>query len=391
MALLAKKIILIVIAIMLAFAVFYPVNSYGVKYEIVQFDPNYQPPAGVFSGGRSQMTGMIMSEIRSNFAFAGTTIRVVSQVGATNAGDQVNTIRYLPSNATSFIGGRMGRAYTTACYGCNWPSRPATGFVFGSSFNGNPAFNNSSGYARAAGQTGAHEAGHGLNASHTNINTEKMKAGSTGAQKAGTPRHFSPGNQSRMLSAVRSGGSHPATGGKESVTLVFSHDEIERDLLETLEDPFTMIVEFVNMNPDWNLGYMNEAGEFIQLTALPSGTFQLKGGRGFEFMIRNAMDPSLVYSLSTSGAALMAGAPRNPSDALVPLMSTMYFGQANLDFTTPFGPVHMELFAEGTNGFAKIPQQIPTLQHWGMILLLLVLMGFAIHRLRVRTLRARTY
>jgi hypothetical protein len=283
----------------------------------------------------------------------------------------------------------MGRAYTSACYGCNWPDRPATGFVFGSSFNGDPAFNNSSAYARAAGQTGAHEAGHGLNATHTTNNTEKMKSGSTPGQKAGTNRHFSPGNQERMLSAVRAGGSHPATGGKESVTLVFSHDELYRDPLETLEDPFTMVVEFVNFNPAWQLGYMNTAGAFIPLTGLSTGTFQLKGGRGFEFAVRNVMDPTMVYTLSASGAAIMAGLMHDPSHALVPLMTSPYFSQVMLDFFTPLGPVHMELYAQGTNGFAKIPQDIPTLQYWGMILLLLIIMGFAIYRLRARTSEAR--
>lgn len=390
MAPLSKRVILLFTAIVLAVAVFYPVNSYGVKYELVQFDPNWQPPPGVFSGGRSQATGMIMSEIRSNFGFAGSTIRVVSQVGATNAGDQVNTIRYLPSNSTSFIGRRMGRSYTSACYGCNWPSRPATGFVFGSQFN-DPAFNNSSAYARAAGQTGAHEAGHGLNASHTTIMTEKMKDGSTPGQKAGTKRHFSPGNQERMTSAVRAGGSHPATGGKESVTLVFSHDELGRDPLETLEDPFTMVVEFVNSNSAWQLGYMNDVGEFTPLTALPTGTFQLKGGRSFEFAVRNVMDPSQVFTLSASGAAIMSGMLQDPANALVPLMSDPYFSQVMMDFLTPMGPVHMELYAQGTNGFAKIPQVIPTLQYWGMILLLLILMGFAIYRLRVHACKAKAY
>ncbi|MFH1754677.1 MAG: hypothetical protein ABIA59_03140 [Candidatus Latescibacterota bacterium] len=385
-----RQVLLYAAVLMLALGMIFPTDGHAIKYELVQFDPNFQPPPGVFSGGRPQATGMILSHIRSNFDFAGTTIQVVTSVGATGAGDQVNTIRYIPSNSTGYISGRLGRPYTSACWGCQFRSRPGTGFVFGSEFNADPAMNNSSAYARAAGATGAHEAGHGLNASHTTGGSDKMKKGSTGTEKAATDRDFTTGNQARMLSAVRAGTAAPAGGGKERITCVFSHNETSWDPTIKWEDPFTMVLDYLIDTPDWQLGFINHVGEFILIGGEMSGLAQIRGGGDYEFAVRSVLDPLMVCPISTYGASLVAGPLNNPEDAVVPLVDEPYFGQLLMDFMTPMGAVHVELFAEGKNGFLKPPPgEIPTLQHWGMILLLLILMGFAVYRIRIKASRVR--
>lgn len=386
------KLLFVSLVLVLSVVMLYPVDSCAVKYELVQFDPGWQPPAGVFSGGRSQATGMILSHIRSNFSFAGTTIQVVTQLGATNAGDQVNTIRYIGSNSTSYISGRLGRPYTSAAWGCNFGGSPGTGFVFGSEFNSDPdASNNSAGYARAAGATGAHEAGHGLNATHTTGGSDKMKVGSTGAEKANTERNFTPANRARMISAVRAGTAAPKTKGKESVTLVYSHDRLDLDPTRKLEDRLGMLVwTYIPADfESWDFGYITHTGDFLLLLegGAPEGVVEMRAGTSYDFAIRSRLDPTQVFPLSDWGASLPAGIAQNPDDAIYPVVTEPYTNQMFLDFNTPMGALHLELMAEGTNGFYKEPEQIPTLQHWGMILLLLVLMGFAIYRIRMRAIR----
>lgn len=385
----------VVLVLLLAASMLYPADSCAVKYELVQFNPSFNPPPGVFSGGRSQATGMILSHIRSNFDFAGTTIQVVSTVGATNAGDQVNTIRYVGSNSTAFISSRLGRPYTSACWGCQFRSSPQTGFVFGGEFNSDPAMNNSSAYARAAGATGAHEAGHGLNATHTTGGSDKMKKGSTGTEKAVTERDFTPGNTARILSAVRAGTAAPKkVATKERITCVFAHNELgvgPPPSIPWWEDPFTMRLDYLMDNFDFEFGYINHVDNFILLGPEVGGLAEIRGGGDYEFAVRSVVDPTQVFAISDWGFSNVTGTIIPPEESVAPVVAEPYFNAMMLDFFTPMGSVHVDVYAEGMNGFLKPPISggIPTLQHWGMILLLLILMGFAVYRIRMKAVRAR--
>ena len=370
-----------------------PAPAQAIKYEVVVFDPNWQPPPGVYSGGRAQATAAILDHIQSNFAFAGTTIQVGSQAPAsTGANDRVNTVKFVPSNSTAFFSHRGDADWKTAAWGVTYGKDEH--YVFGSNFNNSPALNNSSAYTRAAAGTAGHELGHGLNASHTGIMSEKMCSAATAGEKAATDRNFSPGNQARMKSAASAGGAAPGARGKESITVVYSQLPATADPLKIQEEKWYVNATFEILNSQWDFGYLNTAGNFIVLGDIDSFfDVQLFGGVTYEFALRNKLDPTNIYALSTSGQAVLSGLAYPPEQAVAPPMSPAdgpYFGQVDLIFNTMMGPVPVTMFAGTGNGFAKLQlySNIPVLQNWGMILLVLILLAFAAYRIRTRTKKA---
>jgi hypothetical protein len=391
---LLKTLCSVALLTILGLAFLVPGPARAIKYEVVVFDPNWQPPPGVYSGGRAQATGAILDHIQSNFAFAGTTIQVGSQAPAsTGANDRVNTVKFIPSNSTAFFSHHGDDDWKTAAWGVTYDNE--THYVFGGDFNKAAALNNSSAYTRAAAGTAAHELGHGLNATHTGNKSDKRCSAASAAEKAGTNRDFTDGNQARMKAAASAGGAVPGHRGKESITIVYSQLPTTADPLEIQEEKWYVNVTFEILSAEWDFGYLNAAGNFIDLGDIDSFfDVQLFGGVAYEFAVRNKADETAIYALSTSGQANLGGALYPPELAVAPPMSPAdapYFGQANLIFNTMMGPVQVFLSAEGpNNGFAKLQSNsnIPVLQNWGMILLVLILLAFAAYRIHSRMKRA---
>ncbi|NIM20160.1 MAG: IPTL-CTERM sorting domain-containing protein [Candidatus Latescibacteria bacterium] len=382
-------------------SVMIPTAAQAIKYEVVVFDPNFQPPPGVFSSGRSQATRMILDHIRSNFSWADTTVQVgTSAPPSTGANDAVNTVKILDSYSTSYFSHRGDADWQTEAWGVTYGDDEH--YAFGRDFNSSAPFqsaNASNEYARGMGGTIAHELGHGLNATHTGNMSDKMCSAATAGEKAITDRSFTLANQARMRSAANAGGAAPAGGrGRERVTVVYSHLPPGVDPTIKQEDKWYVNVTIEMLDPAYDFGYINSAGNFIRLEDIDSFfDVQLFGGVTYEFALRDKLDITAVYPLSHYGEAIPGGMVFPPTEAVAPILDDLYFGEMDLWFEIPTGPmesaptvpVNVHLSTEGNNGFVKLPYtQIPMLQHWGMVLLALILIGFAIYRIRARTAKS---
>lgn len=355
---------------------------------VVEFDPAWEPPPGVFSGGRAQATSAILSQIRSKYGWAGTTV----QVGPTGGTNNI-TIKYVPTHASSYINsmgakqfGTKWKPFTGGAAGL-WDffaAHPNTGWVFGCEDNFTE-FNDSVKYPRAAGTIGAHEAGHGLGGTH--VVDCVMKGTFTPADLANTVHEIDGPNRTRMLSNARAGNVVHVdwTVGKADITMVYANEFPEPLPEEVLKDPFCVKAYYELEHPDYEFGYVNDNGSFIPGLG---GEILGAGGGVYDFAVRSRLDLTEVVTASDAGEITYL-MPMPPDMAVIPVLSEEYFAQVQIMFMTSMGPVNAFLWADPNNGFiqAEAAGSIPTVSTWGMIALCVLVLAFGGYRLWQRKAR----
>ena len=381
----------LVVALLLSGAVLLGVSTTpcaAVVNIVVKFDPGWEPPAGVFPGGRAQATSAILSQIRSKYGWAGTTV----QVGPTGGTNNI-TIKYVPTHASSYINSMGTKQFGTAWRHLSihaaglwdyFKDHPNTGWVFGCEDNFTE-FNDTVKYPRAAGTLGAHEAGHGLGGTH--VPDCVMRGTFTPTDLANNNHTIDGPNRSRMISNARKGNVVHVdwTVGRADIALVYANEFPEPLPDEVLKDPFCVKAYYELENPQYEFGYVNDNGDFIPGLG---GEIPGAGGGVYDFALRNRLDLTEVVTASEAGVITYL-MPLPPDLAVIPVLSEEYFAQVQIMFMTGMGPVNVFLWADPNNGFIQTQAagSIPTVSTWGMITLCVLVLAFGGYRMWQRKAR----
>ena len=146
-----------------------------------------------------------------------------------------------------------------------------------------------------------------------------------------------------MTSSARAGSAAPGGKGKKLIA-VYSQETSTAIPPEVLKDLLWILIEAELLDPAWDFGHMSLLDEFVpDLVDNPYGTLRLAGGRGYEFAIRSKIDPTEIYRLSDFGEYVLGGPPVTAENAIIPVMTTDYFQNAQMFFFTPMGDVLVNL------------------------------------------------
>lgn len=121
------------------------------------------------------------------------------------------------------------------------------------------------------------------------------------------------------------------------------------------EDSFWVQVDATVSDPNFDVGYLNQAGNFIHVFSGAEGSFETGGGERLYLALRESAGRRMVYDVLEHGYCSLVGSQIEAKQAVLPALDHPYYSSATVLFDLPGGKdVTVTLSASAPNGFTLI-------------------------------------
>jgi hypothetical protein len=378
-----KAVSLTFAALLLAGILLFPSDCLAVKNIKIVFEPGWAP-AGVDEGN---LQDQVVARMRSQLGFGGTNVNIFTNNNTTSFHKEV-----------IFKAARNGWVvgHHFVCKSTNY----VYGGTFKTAFANTPALLNSTAAARVYARTGVHEVAHHYGQDDDGTDpTDPMGRPGLGA-RVNTPATFKPAAQTEMMTYFRTTARNKADANlkdelltDESIIAVFgSYPEAEGEIID---DANCFNAEVTVSDPTYEFGWINIYGDFVPKIAegIGSEVVTMFCGYQMDLALRNVLTGQ-VFPASTSAAPPIYLNPIPAGESSCPIVDHEYYGRVQINFAMGV-IVTMDTFTlNPTSGFIArkhTVSSIPSVREWGVVILALLLIGYAVWRLsrKVRLAQAK--
>lgn len=375
-----------VAALLAAVLLLSPTDCPAGKNIKIEFEPGWAP-AGVDEGN---LQDQVVARLKSQFGFGGADVNVFTNNNTTTFHKKV--IYKAARN-----GWTVGHHFV--CKSTNY----VYGGTFKTAFANSPALLNSTAAARVYARTGAHEVGHHYGQDDKNgdagdtmgrpglgprVNTE---SGFSGAAKTEMMTYFRTTDKNKADATVADAFMHP-----ENIVAVFgNYPEAPGEIIDDA-NCFNAVVTITDATL-YEFGWINIYGEFVPKiqVGIPSEVVTMFCGYEMDIALRSE-ETGMIFPASEFAAPPLYMNPIPAPESSCPIVDEDYFGTVQIDFPPLGVSVIMDaLPLSPTSGFMRRgeeePPGMPSVREWGVVILAMLLVGYAAWRLsrRLRTARAK--
>lgn len=372
---------IVTIALLVGALLFVSGDCLAAKRVKLEFEPGWAP-SGVDEGS---VQSQVVQRFQNHFGFAGANMYVFTNCNTTSFDKKVviKDDRHAPDDWV--VGKHAVCASTNYVYGG----------TFKSAFNNTPAMMNSTSVARVIARTAAHEVGHHWGQDHPpndHSNTTNLMGRPGLGARVNTDAGFSSAQKTEMASYINSTKNKADAGGGDqfqSIATVFGEYEPTTGDIGDDAEQFTALVEVEGDISAYEIGWMNPYGVFVPKIqpGIATDAISMFCGYQIDFALRDPVTEE-IFTASAGHAVLGFENPIPPEVSSCPVVQNPYYATAHVDF--PAQGVFITLDTLPTNptcGFiiaADAQPETSTVREWGILILAVLLIGYAAWRLTYR-------